>query len=88
MTVHADPERAACAGLPDIFTSPHMFDHRIAVRYCLGDGDRPACPLFEKCAADTPEASANADGTYAAVLFRNGKQIAKHGKVLGRDAVA
>lgn len=86
--IHADPDRAACAGLGDIFTSPLLFDHRIAAPYCLGDQDRPACPLLEACKQQTPDAAGYHDGTYAAVLYRNGKEIGRHGKLGKRRAAA
>jgi hypothetical protein len=72
---HTDPPVAACRNLPTIFESIHVIDHRIAVGYCLGDGDRPMCPMFTACRAATPPRSAWHDGTWAAVLFRNGRRV-------------
>lgn len=75
---HDDPERAACAGMTTTFQTPTIYAHREAAKVCL------ECPLFASCKATDP--GPWADGTWAAVLYRNGKAVARNGKMLARGA--
>jgi hypothetical protein len=75
MTDFADTEtEGPCKGKTGLFLSVYAIDHRLAKDMCLGDkrDNRPACPLLAACKKLTHEQS-NHDGTWAGVLFVNGK---------------
>jgi len=70
-----EPLRPACADRYLLMWSTHVEDHREAKKLCLGDqsSGTPICPLFDKCHNETPPPSANHDGTWAGVLYVDGR---------------
>lgn len=57
-----------CVNRPSLFESIHIADHDIARDYCA------RCPaaIFTECKT-TASQQANHDGTWAGVLYRNGR---------------
>lgn len=61
--------RGLCRGRHELFDSPEVRDWLLARQFCLD------CPVYVWCAEHLPGHLDHADGTWAGVLFSNGRRV-------------